>query len=125
MGESPKQLIEIHHGTIAMKPGKKKRQDFDYIRHGVVNVFRAGEPLRGKHHVEVRETKTKRDWALFVEQIANKEYPKATKIRLVPDNLKHTPAAFHETFPPEKAKSSSGPAGAHLHTCARLLAQHG
>ena len=106
MDESPKQLIEIHHGSIAMKPGKEKRQDYDYIRHGMVNIFMAGEPLKGKRHVEVHETKTKRDWALFVEQIAEKWYPKATKIRLVLDNLKtHTPAALYETFPPERAKA--------------------
>jgi hypothetical protein len=65
MDESPKQLIEIHHGSNAMKPEKEKRQDYDYIRHGMVNIFMAGEPLRGKRYVEVHETKTKRDWALL------------------------------------------------------------
>ena len=32
MDESPKQLIEVRKGTVAMKPGKEKRQDSDYIR---------------------------------------------------------------------------------------------
>lgn len=105
MDESPKQLIEVAGGSIAMKPGSDKRQDCDYIRHGMVNVFMAGEPLRGKRYVEVRQTKNQKDWALFVEKIAAL-YPKATKIRLVLDNLRtHTPAALYETFAPEKAKA--------------------
>ena len=37
MDESPKQLIEVRNGTIGMKRGKEKRQDCDYIRHGMVN----------------------------------------------------------------------------------------
>jgi hypothetical protein len=103
--ESPKQLIEARNGTVAMESGKDKRQDCDYIRHGMVNVFMAGEPLKGKRYVEVHETKTKKDWALFVEKIAD-QYPTATKIRHVLDNLRtHSPAALYETFPPEKAKA--------------------
>lgn len=105
MDESPKQLIEVRNGTVAMKPGKDKRQDCDYIRHGMVNIFMAGEPLKGKRFVKVHETKTKKDWALFVEQIVA-NYPTATKIRLVLDNLRtHSPAALYETFPPAKAKA--------------------
>ena len=105
MDESPKQLIEVRNGTVAMKPGKDKRQDCYYIRHGMVNIFMAGEPLKGKRFVKVHETKTKKDWALFVEQIVA-NYPTATKIRLVLDNLRtHSPAALYETFPPAKAKA--------------------
>lgn len=105
MYESPKQLIEVRNGTLAMKPGKEKRQDCDYIRQGMVNIFMAGEPLKGKRYVEVHETKTKRDWALFVEKIID-QYPTATKIRLVLDNLRtHSPAALYESFPPAKAKA--------------------
>jgi hypothetical protein len=33
MDESPKQLVEVRNGTVAIKPGKEKRQDCDYIRH--------------------------------------------------------------------------------------------
>jgi hypothetical protein len=106
MDESPKQLVEVANGTIAMKPGKETRRDCHYIRHGMVNIFMAGEPLKGKRYVQVLETKTKKDWARFVEQIVNKWYPKATRIRLVLDNLRtHCPAALYETFSPQKAKA--------------------
>lgn len=105
MDESPKQLIEVAGGTVAMQPGKEARQDCNYIRHGMVNIFMAGEPLKGKRYVEVHETKTNRDWALFVEKIVAL-YPKAAKVRLVLDNLRtHSPAALYETFAPRKAKA--------------------
>jgi hypothetical protein len=72
----------------------------------MVNVFMAGEPLAGKRYVEVHLTKTKRDWALFVNKIAEQWYPKATKIRLVLDNFStHSAAALYETFEPRKAKA--------------------
>lgn len=104
MAESPKQLVEVSNGTIAMKPGKEKRQDCHYIRHGMVNIFMATEPLTGKRYVQVKETKTKKDWALFVQAIVEQYYPKATKIRLVLDNLRtHCPAALYEVVTPPKA----------------------
>ncbi len=48
---------------------------------------------------------SKKEWAYFIKQIADKEYPKAKKITLVMDNFKtHTASAFYETFEPKKAK---------------------
>ena len=59
MDESPKQLIE----TIKeekMEPGKEKRIDYEYERHGVVNIFMANEPLKGRRLVEITESKKKK-----------------------------------------------------------------
>jgi len=90
---------------MAMIPGQEVRVDYEYIRHGVVNIFMANEPLKRKRFVEVTEFKTKRDWALFIKGIADKHYPNAKKITLVMDNFKtHTASAFYETFEPEEAK---------------------
>lgn len=105
MDESPKQLIEDACASTPMKPGQEARVDYEYIRHGVVNIFMANEPLQGKRIVEVTEFKTKKDWAVFVKSIADKQYPKAKKITLVMDNFKtHAASAFYETFEPEEAK---------------------
>jgi hypothetical protein len=104
MDESPKQLIEEIAST-AMKPGQEARVDYEYIRHGMVNIFIANEPLRGKRIVEVTEFKTKKDWARFVKRIADEMYPQAKKIKLVMDNFKtHDASAFYEEFEPEEAK---------------------
>jgi hypothetical protein len=105
MDESPKQLIEDGRSSIAMKPGQEARVDYEYVRHGVVNIFMANEPLQGKRFVEVTEFKTKKDWALFVKKIADEQYPGAKRITLVMDNFKtHAASAFYETFEPEEAK---------------------
>jgi len=105
MDESPKQLIQEAKTAIAMKPGQEARVDYEYIRHGVINIFMANEPLRGKRFVEVTEFKTKKEWANFIKQIADKQYPKAKKITLVMDNFNtHTASAFYEVFEPKEAK---------------------
>jgi len=105
MDESPKQLIGEGRTSITMKPGQETRVDYEYIRHGVVNIFMANEPLRGKRFTEVTEFKTKRDWALFIKRIADNEYSGAKKITLVMDNFKtHGASAFYETFEPKEAK---------------------
>ena len=105
MDESPKQLIEEGRPSIAMKPGQDTRVDCEYIRNGVVNIFMANEPLKGKRFVEVTEFKTKKDWAAFMKGIADKKYRRAKKITLVMDNFNtHVASAFYETFEPAEAK---------------------
>lgn len=105
MDESPKQLIADGRPSVPIEPGQDARVDYEYVRHGVVNIFMANEPLQGKRFVSVTESKTKKDWAMFVKEIADKKYPKAKKIILVMDNFKtHAASAFYETFEPEEAK---------------------
>jgi len=104
MDESPKQLIE-EIASIPMSPGNDAKLDYEYIRHGMVNIFMANEPLTGNRLVEITEFKTKIDWAKFLKRISDQMYPTAKKIRLVIDNYKtHDISAFYETFQPEDAK---------------------
>jgi transposase len=104
MDESPKQLIEQLAET-PIKPGQDARVDYEYVRHGMVNIFIANEPLKGNRLVEVTEFKTKKDWAKFVKRISDELYPQAKKIKLVMDNFKtHDASAFYEVFEPEEAK---------------------
>ena len=105
MDESPKQLIKETRMAIERKPGCDAREDFEYERCGVANIFMANEPLSGKRFVKITERKTKKDWAKFIKEIADDHYPTATKIRLVMDNLAtHKAAALYDAFPPEEAK---------------------
>jgi transposase len=104
MDESPKQLIE-EVASAPMKPGQEARLDYEYIRHGMVNIFMANEPLKGRRFVEITKYKTKKDWARFVKHISDQIYPDAKKITLVMDNYNtHSASAFYETYPPEEAK---------------------
>ena len=82
MDESPKQLIGETRPAIAAQPGCLEKQDYEYVRNGVCNIFMSNEPLRGKRKVRVTERKTRIDWALFVEEIAE-HYRDAEKITLV------------------------------------------
>jgi len=104
MDESPEQLIETVREE-KMEQGKEKRIDYEYIRHGVVNIFMANEPLKGRRLVEITEFKTKTDWAKFIKRLADEMYPQAKKITLVMDNFKtHSIGAFYEAFEPVEAK---------------------
>jgi hypothetical protein len=104
MDESPKQLIEEKRTSIPMKRGREKRVDYEYIRHGVANVFMVNEPLTGKRYIEIKQTKKRRDWAKFAKRIVDDFFPKAKKIRLVMDNYTtHGAAALYETFSPAEA----------------------
>lgn len=105
MDESPKQMIKETRVAIEMKPGHGMKEDFEYERCGVANIFLASEPLTGKRYVEVTERKMKKDWAKFVKLIADGWYKDAPKIRLVMDNLStHKPSALYEAFEPQEAK---------------------
>lgn len=104
MDESPKQLITETNTPIPASPGQPARNDYEYKRCGVCNIFMACEPLAGKRMVKITERKTKQDWSVFLEEIAS-NYQKAEKITLVMDNYStHTPGALYETFPPAQAK---------------------
>ena len=105
MDESPRQLIKETRMALPAKPGRIARHDYEYERCGVCNIFIAGEPLAGHRMVKVTEQKTKKDWAYFIEEIAE-TYENATKITLVMDNLNtHKPGSLYEVFTPEKAKA--------------------
>jgi hypothetical protein len=105
MDESPRQLISETRVPVQAAPGRPARHDYEYRRCGVCAVFMAVEPLAGKRMVTVRERRTRRDWAHFLEEIAAR-YESALRIILVMDNLNtHTPGSLYETYPPEKAKA--------------------
>jgi len=105
MDESPKQLIKETRRPIEMRPSHEAKEDFEYERCGVANIFLASEPLTGKRYVEVTERKTKVDWAGFIKQIADDWYKDVPKIKLVMDNLAtHKPSALYEAYEPQEAK---------------------
>ncbi|HEC57837.1 MAG TPA: hypothetical protein ENI32_08225 [Candidatus Syntrophoarchaeum butanivorans] len=60
--------------------------------------------LRGWRYIEVRERRTKEDYAEFMKNVADR-YPEAEIIRVLQDNLNtHTYCSFYERFEPEEAK---------------------
>ena len=100
MDEINTQLLADVRDPLPMEPGKPARQDYEYERCGVCNVFLACEPLTGQRYTMVAAHRTKQEWAEFIRQIADSHYPDAEQIVLVMDNLNtHTLAALYEVFP--------------------------
>ena len=105
MDETPRQLIRETRETLAARPGRPARHDYEYQRCGTCNVFMATEPLAGKRTTKVTGRKAKTDWAHFLAEIAA-DHAAADRITLVMDNLNtHRPGALYETFPPARAKA--------------------
>ena len=105
LDETSKQLLANVREEQPMQPGRVAREDYEYERHGVANLFLWCEPLTGRRHVEVTEHRTKLDWARVVKDLVDTHYPDAERIVLVMDNLNvHTPAALYEAFAPAEAK---------------------
>jgi len=104
MDEQPVQLLGEKLKPLLMKPGKPRIEDYEYIRNGTCSIFVFTEPLDGWRHVTASERRTKRDWALQIQELLEVHYPDAKRIRLVMDNLNtHGLSSLYETFPPDKA----------------------
>lgn len=100
-----KQLIGDVREPLPARPGSPAKEDSEYRRGGVANLFLAFEPLAGRRHVQVTERKTARDFARFLRAVSDDLYPKAERVVLVLDNLNtHTPAALYEAFDPAEAR---------------------
>jgi hypothetical protein len=103
--EGGKQLIGDVREPLPVRPGSAARQDSEYTRGGMANLFLAFEPLAGLRQVEVTARKTSVDFARFLRRISDEFYPTAHKVVLVCDNLStHTPAALYEAFEPAEAR---------------------
>jgi hypothetical protein len=105
MDETSKQLMGDAHLPLAPQPGQIARQDYEYERKGVCNLFIWFDPLRCQRHVQVTDQRTAVDWAHFMKDLAEAHYPDAEKMVVVLDNLNtHGPGSFYEAFPPAEAK---------------------
>lgn len=105
LDEGSKEVVTEKREPLPMEPGQPQRIDYEYDPNGCVNVFVACEPLAGKRVMQVRQRRTKVDWAHFVRDLIEVHYPDAEQIVLVMDNLNtHSPASFYEAFEPEVAR---------------------
>jgi hypothetical protein len=105
MDEGSKQLLDEVREPIPMTSGKPKREDYEYEREGIFNIFGACEPLTGKYFFKVTSSRTKEDWAYFMRDLIDVQYKDAEKLILVTDNLNtHGPGSFYKVFPASEAR---------------------
>lgn len=88
---------------IPMKPGSPRKRDSEYKREGTCCILVAFEPKTGKRIIQVKDRRTKKDYAYFMKDLVQ-DYPEAEYVKLVQDNLNtHTAASFYEAFTPQEA----------------------
>ena len=105
MDETSKQLVSETRMSLPTEPGQPQREDYEYERHGVANLFLFCEPLTGWREVQVTERRTRVDWAVAMHELSDRYYPAAERITVVLDNLNtHGPASFYEAFAPDEAR---------------------
>jgi hypothetical protein len=105
LDETSRQLLAEVTAPLPAAPGRPARQDYEYVRQGVCNVFLVCEPLRGWRHVTMSERRTRIDWAHCIRELVDLHYPDTDVIVLVQDNLNtHTPASLYAAFPAAEAK---------------------
>jgi hypothetical protein len=105
LDETSRQLLADATPPLPPAPGSPAREDYEYVRQGVVNLFLVCEPLRGWREVTVSDRRTRIDWAHCIKDLVDVHYPDAERIVLVQDNLNtHTPASLYEAFPPAEAR---------------------
>lgn len=104
MDEKSKQLLEDSRPPIKAEPGKLEKYDYEYKRKGTCNIFVAVAPKAGMRIIKVTDTRTKEDFAYFIEDLVEKHFRKADYIQLVLDNLNtHFEGSLIETFGKRKA----------------------
>jgi hypothetical protein len=105
LDERSKALRGTPRAGLPPRPGVCRREDYEYERHGVCNIFLWVEPLAGRREVRVTDRRTAVDFAEQLRELVDVAYPEATKIALVTDNLNtHSPHALYERYPPQEAR---------------------
>ena len=109
MDETSKQQVKETRVPRPAAPGLSAAYDYEYERNGVSSLFMLFAPLDGWRRVEVRERRTKVDWAHVIKKLVDEDYPDRDRIVLVMDNLNtHKLSSLYEAFEPAEA-SVSGP----------------
>jgi hypothetical protein len=103
--ETSKQRVSETRMAVPAAPGQPQREDYEYERQGVANLFLFCEPLTGWRKVQVTERRTRTEGAEAMRELSDQHYPTAERITVVLDHLNtHGPASFYEAFAPEEAQ---------------------
>ena len=105
MDETNRQLFKQVRPLRPMKPGEPEKEDYEYERNGVADIFLFVEPLAGRRRATVTERRTAVDWAHRVKEMLDLDYPDAERVVLVMDNLNtHGTWSLYDAFPAQEAR---------------------
>jgi hypothetical protein len=101
--ERPCFLIGETVDAIAMQSGQIRKEHYAYEKLGSCALLAAIEPLTGQRLAQVYPQRTKQEYTLFCQALAE-QHSGAKKIRLVQDNLNtHNASSFYEYLPAQEA----------------------
>ena len=102
--ELPCQLLGDTLLPIPMQPGQTRKEDYEYARFGTCSLLLAYDIDRGQRYLQVRDRRTKADYADFWHWLTTTHYPDTPKIQVIQDNLNtHTYGSFYEHLPAQRA----------------------
>jgi hypothetical protein len=106
LDETSRQLLGGVSPPRPVAPGRPARQDYQYQRRGVCNLFVVCEPLAGWRDVMVSGRRPRIDWAHCRQGPGRRPRPRRRADRVgarQPLNT-HTPASLEAAFPPAEAR---------------------
>jgi hypothetical protein len=86
LDERPVRLLDPARPSTAMKAGRLRRSDYEYVRAGTANVFCIVEPKTGRRLTYASANRTGKAFAHALYRVARR-YGAADRIHLVVDNL--------------------------------------
>ena len=103
--ERPCQLLDDVVSALPLKPDKVIKEDNEYVRKGTCVVLLAYDLDTGQRFTQVRQQRTKADYAGFMNGVITRYYADIEKIDLVQDNLNtHKYGSFYEHLPISQAR---------------------
>lgn len=97
--ERPCQLLADVIAPLPTQPNQPRREDNEYKRNGTAVVLLAYDLESGQRYVQVRQRRTKRDYAEFMHHLRLQHYPNTQQIHVLQDNLNtHQAGSFYERF---------------------------
>lgn len=102
--EAMKQLVSDIAPAKAMQPGQAERQDYEYKRVGVANIFMFFDRHTGWRKTKITAGKKAEDFAHCMKDLVDTHYPDAEKVHVVLDNYNtHKASSLYKAFEPEEA----------------------
>lgn len=103
--EAGKQLVSQINEPKLAKPGHVAKEDYEYERAGMANIFIFFDRHNGWRKTKVTDTKKAIDFAECMRDLVDKDYPNAKMVRVVLDNFgTHNEASLYKAFPAQEAR---------------------
>ena len=106
MDETSVQCAREACDPIPAKPGQSECYDVEYERNGVTHLLAFYAPFENWRRIDIADNHAAEQWAQRVRRLVQEDYPQATRITLVMDNLNtHGSASLYKVFLPHVARS--------------------